>query len=84
MKNKSEAGYNSQMKIPVDVLRAAWIAGTLERRRLEKTDPRLGLQKTPEELWNEAGEEYASAMAACARVIEDFVTSCGNGGKKKE
>lgn len=69
------------MKIPVDILRQAWIAGTLERRRLTPKDsPLRALWKSPEDLWNEASDEYAQSMAACARVIEDFVTW----GDKKE
>lgn len=69
------------MKIPVDVLRAAWIAGVLEKRSfVPKNALERKVWKTPEELWNEASQEYAQSMEACARVIEDFIM--GSGKKK--
>jgi hypothetical protein len=64
------------MKIPVDVLRAAWIAGTLERRRLmPKDDPSRRIWKTPEELWTSEEGVYAESMEAVARVILEYASS---------
>lgn len=61
-------------EIPREVLKAAWIAGTRERRKLTpKSYPDRQVWRDPEELWDEAEEEYAKSMAQVAKVIVDFL-----------
>ena len=69
-------------KIPVDVLRAAWIAGVLEKRSfVAKSDPMRKLWKSPEELWTAEEAEYEKSMGACARVIEEYLAKTKGAGK---
>jgi len=61
-------------KIPVDILRAAWIAGVLEKRSfVPKNAVERKLWKSPEELWTEESAAYEQSMEACARVIQEYL-----------
>lgn len=61
-------------EIPKEVLKAAWIAGTRERRRLTPKDsPERALWRDVEDLWNEAEEENLKVMSASMKVISDFL-----------
>jgi hypothetical protein len=64
------------MKIPASVLKAAWVAGTVARRRfVSKDSMERKLWKEPEQLWADCEEEYVSSMEACARVIAEHIES---------
>jgi len=58
-------------KIPLEVLRAAWIAGVVKRREFPSFHPDQST-KTPEKLWEEDPESYAAGLEAALEVVSKW------------